>query len=222
MSYAAPTHRVIAIDGPAASGKSSVARLLAQRLGAIFVNTGAMYRAATLLALRHQLDLTSAGEALAPALIPLLEQGAISFFVAGSESALSLGGVEPGEQLSSPEVNQAVSVVAANAEVRQWLVARQRRFLEEGDLVMEGRDIGTVVFPGTPYKFYIDASPEVRARRRALQGFTDDLSRRDKIDASRAASPLRVAEGAEVIDSSSLTLEEVVDAIVVRLRESGF
>lgn len=222
MSYAAPTHRVIAIDGPAASGKSSVARLLAQRLGAIFVNTGAMYRAATLLALRHQLDLTSAGEALAPALIPLLEQGAISFFVAGSESALSLGGVEPGEQLSSPEVNQAVSVVAANAEVREWLVARQRRFLEEGDLVMEGRDIGTVVFPGTPYKFYIDASPEVRARRRALQGFTDDLSRRDKIDASRAASPLRVAEGAEVIDSSSLTLEEVVDAIVVRLRESGF
>ena len=87
---------------------------------------------------------------------------------------------------------------------------------------MEGRDIGTVVFPGTPYKFYIDASPEVRARRRALQGFADDLSRRDKIDASRAASPLRVAEGAEVIDSSALTLEEVVEAIVARLQERGF
>lgn len=217
------THRVIAIDGPAASGKSSVARLLAKRLGAVFINTGAMYRAATLVALRRGLDLSHGeGDALAAPLVALLDEGAISFYVQGSESALRVDGAEPGEELSSPEVNVAVSIVAANARVREWLVARQRQFLNEGDIVMEGRDIGTVVFPETPFKYYIDASLEVRSKRRALQGHTDDLGRRDKLDSSRAASPLMVADGAEVIDSSEMTLNEVVDTLVHCLKNKGF
>lgn len=216
----ATSHRVIAIDGPAASGKSSVARLLARRLGLIYVNTGAMYRVATLLALRRGVAEAGREEEVAQL---VAESGAISFGIENGASTLLLDGEDPGDALSSAEVNASVSWVASIPGVRTALVAQQRRFGEAHDVVMEGRDIGSVVFPHTPYKFYVDASPEVRAKRRALQGGgADDLIRRDKLDTSRAASPLVVPEGAFVIDSSNLTLEEVVDLIEARLKEAGF
>ncbi len=202
-------HRVIAIDGPAASGKSSVARALARELGEIYINTGAMYRAAAWLSVREGL---TDPEALVAAL-PRLR-----FFVENGELAIRLGEEDPAPQLGNPEVNAAVSPVAAIAPLRAYLVARQREFAAQGNLVMEGRDIGTAVFPGTPFKFYIDASPEVRARRRAAQGLSDDLATRDRIDSSRAASPLAIAPGAVVIDSSELTIEGVVAAILPHLR----
>jgi len=210
-------HRVVAIDGPAASGKSSVARALARRLGVIYVNTGAMYRAATWLAVRRGVDLR---DPAAIAALPLSR--AMEYGVAEGKSTLRVEGEDPEPHLTAPEVNAGVSLVAAVPAVRVELVARQRDYLQRGDLVMEGRDIGSAVFPETPYKFYIDASPEVRARRRAAQGFHDDLAARDRIDSSRAASPLLIAPGAQVIDSSELTIEGVVDEIVSRLNQQRF
>jgi len=209
-------HCVVAIDGPAASGKSSVARLVARRLGFLYVNTGAMYRAVTWLVVQRGVN-----PADTAAVAALLEATPMEFGAANNESTIRIEGVDPSPYLSEPEVNANVSAVAAIPKVRQVLVARQREYVHEYDLVMEGRDIGTVVFPGTPLKFYIDASPEVRAKRRALQGFHDDLAARDKTDSARSDSPLKVADGAEIIDSSNLTLEGVVDAVVERLKLKG-
>src|SRR5688572_14711605 len=209
-------HVVIAIDGPAASGKSSVARMLARRLGYLYVNTGAMYRAVTWLAVsRHRppLEAGSVQELLAGT---LLEFGA-----AHGESTIRLDGVDPGPHLVDEEVNANVSTVASMPEVRRLLVENQRKYAEHHDLVMEGRDIGSVVFPDTPHKFYIDASPEVRARRRALQGVQDSVVARDKIDSSRRASPLIIAEDAHVIDSSNLTVDGVVGEVIGRLKLKG-
>ena len=213
------SHRVIAIDGPAASGKSSVARLLAGRLGWVYVNTGAMYRVATLLALRRGVAERGREDEIARL---VAESGAITFGIRDGTSTLLLDGEDPGDALFSAEVNALVSWVASIPAVRTALVVQQRQFAVEHDVVMEGRDIGSVVFPDTPYKFYIDASPEVRARRRALQGRgADDLVQRDRQDASRATSPLVIPKGAVVIDTSDLTLEEVVDRIEAHLRETG-
>jgi cytidylate kinase len=138
-----------------------------------------------------------------------------------ASSTITVDGVDPTPFLSEPEVNAAVSRIAAIPEVRRRLVDAQREYLKAHDLVMEGRDIGSVVFPETPHKFYIDASPEVRARRRAAQGLTDDLAARDRLDSSRATAPLVVAQDAQVIDSSELTIEGVVDAIVAHLGQRG-
>jgi len=133
------------------------------------------------------------------------------------ESTIRLDGVDPSAFLSTPEVSAQVSHVAAIPQVREVLVARQREFVKTHDLVMEGRDIGTVVFPQTQLKFYINASEEVRAARRAAQGIRDDLPARDRRDASRAAAPLRVADDAEVIDSTHLTIDEVVGEVIRRI-----
>lgn len=205
-------HKVVALDGPAASGKSTVARLLARRLGFVYVNTGAMYRAVTWLALRHHVD-TSDAEAVCA----LLDSVAMEFGVEANESTIRMEGIDPTPHLNDPEVTAHVSAIAAIPKVREILVARQREFARDNDLVMEGRDIGTVVFPETPFKAYIDASEEIRAQRRAAQGIRDDLAARDKKDSTRRAAPLKIAEGAQVIDSTHLTIEEVVDEVVRRL-----
>jgi cytidylate kinase len=118
-------------------------------------------------------------------------------------------------------VNAGVSAIASIPEVRRLLVAKQRSFARDYDVVMEGRDIGSAVFPETPYKFYIDASPEVRAQRRAKQGLQDSIATRDKVDSSRRTSPLVIAEDAHVIDSSNLTVEGVVGEIFGRLKQKG-
>jgi cytidylate kinase len=209
-------HHVIAIDGPAASGKSSVARELARRLGFVYVNSGAMYRAVTWYVLEHNLD-----PADSERIIALLDSARIACDLQNNQSRILIDGIDPADRLRDDRVNNGVSLVSRVPRVREILVEKMRSYARDHDLVMEGRDIGSVVFPDTPYKFYIDASPEVRSQRRALQGERDAIAARDHADSSRRASPLVVAKDAEVIDSSDLTIEQVVDEIIRRLMKKG-
>ena len=207
---------IIAIDGPAASGKSTVALALARRLRMAYVNSGAMYRAVTWWMLRHGVDPQNPETVLALAPEMPMECGLVN-----GESTIRMGSENPEPALCDADVNQNVSAIARMPEIRRMLVEKQREYAEYCDLVMEGRDIGSVVFPDTPYKFYIDASPEVRARRRALQGQRDAITDRDRADTSRKTSPLTIAEDAYVIDSSSLTMDGVVGEVIGRLKLKG-
>jgi cytidylate kinase len=212
---AAP-HQVVAIDGPAASGKSSVARELARKIGFDYVNSGAMYRAVTWHVLQHGI---SPGDH--EAVTRLLEASRIDCDLDDNGSRILLDGVDPGRHLSDDRVNDEVSLVSSVPRVREILVAKMRGYADDRDVVMEGRDIGSVVFPGTPYKFYIDASPEVRLRRRSAQGLRDQIAARDHADSSRPTSPLVIAADAHLIDSSNLSIQEVVDEIIERLKMKG-
>jgi cytidylate kinase len=210
------SHCAIAIDGPAASGKSSVARRVARRLGFVFVNSGAMYRAFTWLVLESGIE-----PANRDAVLQLLGDASFECGERDGEATVEVNGTDPGSGLSAEKVNRSVSTIAAYPEVRERLVAAQRAHRDRADVVMEGRDIGTVVFPDTDWKFYIDASEEVRQQRRRAEGIEDSISERDRQDSTRKASPLTVADDAFVIDSSELTLEETVDRVILRLREKG-
>ncbi len=207
---------VIAIDGPAASGKSSVSRVLAEKLGAIFVNSGAMYRAVTWAALEAGLDTLDG-----PAVAAWVAQLQISAGEADGQSTIAIDGRDAGPHLREPRINAAVSAISAVPEVRKILVDKLRSYARLGNVVMEGRDIGSVVFPDTPHKFYVDASEEVRAKRRNDQGETDSIAQRDALDSTRKTAPLKVAEDAVVIDSSDMTLAQVVAAIEPHLRTQG-
>jgi cytidylate kinase len=209
-------HRVVAIDGPAASGKSSVARELAQRLGFLYVNSGAMYRAITWHVLQHGVDPDDATR-----IAQTVESARITCGLENNQSCILIDDVDPTDRLRDDCVNEGVSRVSSVPRVREILVAKMRTYACHHDLVMEGRDIGSVVFPDTPYKFYIDASPEVRLHRRATQGQRDEIAARDRADSSRRASPLVVAEDAHVIDSSNLTIGDVVGEIIGRLEMKG-
>jgi len=205
--------QVITIDGPAASGKSSVARIVAQRRGAIYVNTGNMYRAMTWAVLQTGVD-PNDQEAVRVAAASLK----IDSPVIDGQTQVSIAGRSlTQDDLNSDPVNRGVSLVARVPEVRARLVADQRALANLGPLVMEGRDIGSVVFPDSPLKFYIDASEEVRASRRSAQGHTDQVAERDRLDSTRKTSPLVIPEGAIVIDNSHLTLEQAVQAVMERL-----
>jgi cytidylate kinase len=210
------SYRVIAIDGPAASGKSSVARELARRLGFVYVNSGAMYRAITWHILEHGID-PDDGERIAAA----ADAASIVCEIANKQSRILIGNVDPTAHLRDNHVNNAVSQVSTVPQVRKILTEKMRNYTRDHDLVVEGRDIGSVVFPDTPYKFYVDASPEVRLRRRAAEGQHDEIASRDRVDSSRRASPLIISEDAHVIDSSNLTIEGVVGEIIGRLRLKG-
>ncbi len=209
-------HKIIAIDGPAASGKSSVARELARRLGFVYVNSGAMYRAVTWLVLERGISTADSG-----AIEQLAEQAPISCELRDRDSIILIDGVDPEPFLREDRVNENVSRVSSVPRVREILVDHLRRYAVSNDLVMEGRDIGSVVFPDTPYKFYIDASPEIRLRRREAQGQRDRITARDEADSSRRASPLIIAEDAHVMDSSNLTIDGVVGEIIGRLKLKG-
>ena len=209
-------HRVVAIDGPAASGKSTVARLVAEALGFLYVNSGAMYRAITWLALERGVDCEDAD--------------AVRDFVGSTEFAcearegagvIGLDGRVAGDEIHGAEVNAHVSQVAAVPAVRDRIFEVLHAFPASHEVVMEGRDIGSVVFPDTPYKFYIDASPEIREARRRAQGLEDSIADRDRKDSTRAAAPLTIAADAEVIDSSDLGIEEVVGMVLTRLADQG-
>ncbi len=206
----------IAIDGPAASGKSTVARRLAQRLGLIMINTGAMYRAIAWTTLKKGVDASDAR-----AVASMLRDIVVTCGVKDGQSTILIDGVDPGDALREDQVNARVSRVAAVPEVRDLLVDKQREYLKLGSLVMEGRDIGSVVFPDTPYKLYIDASEEVRLARRSAEGLADVVSKRDEEDSKRKNSPLVVADGAVVIDSSDMSIDEVVEAALTELRCRG-
>ena len=209
-------HRVVAIDGPAASGKSSVAREIAQRLGFLYVNSGAMYRAITWHVLQHGVDPDDGAR-----IVQTVESARITCGLENNQSRILIDDVDPTDHLRDDCVNEGVSRVSSVPRVREILVAKMRTYACHHDLVMEGRDIGSVVFPDTPYKFYIDASPEVRLHRRATQGQRDEIAARDRADSSRRASPLVLAEDAHVIDSSNLTIEDVVGEIIGRLEMKG-
>jgi cytidylate kinase len=209
-------HRVIAIDGPAASGKSSVARELAQRLGYVYVNSGAMYRAVTWDVLEHGIDPNDT-----EGVIALVEQAPLRCELINNRSRIFIGEIDPGPYLREDRVNNSVSQVSTIPQIRVILVEKLRHYALDHDLVVEGRDIGSVVFPDTPHKFYIDASPEVRSRRRAAEGMKDEIAARDRVDSGRRASPLVIAEDALVIDSSNLTIDGVVGEIIGRLKMSG-
>jgi cytidylate kinase len=209
-------HRVVAIDGPAASGKSSVARELAHRLGFAYVNSGAMYRAATWHVLESGVDVKNA-EAVAR----LIESAPFVCDLEENQSRITIAGIDPTSFLRDDRVNDGVSLVSSVPRVREILVKMMRDYATNHDVVMEGRDIGSVVFPDTPYKFYIDASPEIRLQRRAAQGQRDQIAARDRADSSRRASPLIIAEDAHVIDSSNLTIDGVVGEIIGQLKRKG-
>jgi len=208
--------RVIAIDGPAGSGKSTVARRLAERLSLEYLDTGAMYRAVTFAALRRGIDPAEADDVARLAAGLDLEVGVDKVLVDGVDATIEIRG---------PEVTRAVSIVAANPAVRTELVRRQREWAgARGGGVIEGRDIGTVVFPDADLKVYLTAAADVRATRRSnevrdldYEAVAADLARRDAIDQGRAASPLAQAQGALVVDTSDLSVDEIVDSLLVRL-----
>ena len=216
MSARESAHRVVAIDGPAASGKSSVARALAKQIGFNYVNSGAMYRAVTWHVLKNNV---APGDAAA--IVGLLNKTRIDCTLADKGSRILIDDVDPTAHLCDDRVNEEVSLVSSVPRVREILVEKMRVLARDQDVVMEGRDIGSVVFPDTPYKFYIDASPDVRLRRRQAQGLQDQIAARDRADSSRRASPLIIAEDAHVIDSSNLTIEGVVGEIIGRLKMKG-
>jgi len=209
-------HRVVANDGPAASGKSSVARELAHRLGFAYINSGAMYRAATWYVLENGVAPDDAEQ-----IARLIESAPIVCDLEQNESRIRFGEIDPANFLRDDTVNEGVSLVSSVPRVREILVEKMRSYAQARDVVMEGRDIGSVVFPDTPYKFYIDASPEIRRQRRAAQGQRDQIAARDRADSSRRASPLIIAEDAHVIDSSNLTIDGVVGEIIGQLKKKG-
>ena len=208
--------RVIAIDGPAASGKSSVARELARWLGVIYVNSGGFYRAITWYLLRRNVP-PDENELISAA----LEEAALACIVRDSESRILVDGMDPGNHLRDDRVNETVSRVSRLAQIRQIVSQKLHDCADAHNVVIEGRDIGSVVFPDTPYKFYIHASPEVRLKRRAAQGERDEIAMRDHDDVSRAVSPLVIAPDAYVIDTSNVTIEQVVNEILTHLQVKG-
>lgn len=217
----------IAIDGPAGSGKSTVAREVARRLGFLYVDTGAMYRAVTYLALKSFIDLDEEAELVAFA--RKLKFSLVSFLKSG-EVSLWCNGEDVTPYLRSQDVSRSVAKVAAVPAVRQHLVRCQRLFAQRGGVVMEGRDIGTVVLPDADYKFFLTASLDVRLNRREkelmAQGksvereeLRKELVFRDEMDRKREMGPLRVAPDATVIDCSDLSIEEVVSTIMKKVEE---
>ncbi len=206
----------IAIDGPAASGKSTIARKIAQKLGLVMINSGAMYRAVAWKILQLQID-----PADTAAVLRALETMDIQCGIDGMMSTVVMDGKVLSDELREENVNRYVSVTSAIPEVRERLVALQRSFLAQTSLVMEGRDIGSVVFPDTAYKIYVDASPEVRAARRKAEGVTDSVVARDLADSKRATAPLLVADGAIILDNSHHTVASAVAAALDILRSQG-
>jgi len=209
---------VIAIDGPAGAGKSTVARAVAESVGFTYLDSGAMYRCVALTCLEWGADPEQSGEATSTA-----ESIEISFEGEG----VLIDGVDVSEEIRSPEVTAAASKVAVHPGVRAAMVHEQRRLIESGHYVAEGRDIGTVVSPDSPLKVFLTASPEVRANRRAQQTGGDareilvSQMERDQRDSDREHGALKVAEDAVEVDTSDLSLDEVVQRVTGLARERG-
>lgn len=216
---------VIAVDGPAASGKSTLARNLAERLGILYVNTGSLYRAVALKALKLGLNTKDAA-----ALSAMLNQTSLRYApTPDGKLDIELDGSFPGQALRSAEVAQGASDVATVPEVRAWTLGIQRETAKENTIVMEGRDIGTVVFPDAKYKFFLSASPMARAKRRlaqegetlngaTLESVAAEIAARDKQDSERAIAPLKQAEDAIAVDNSDWSIEETLDHICGQIK----
>ena len=207
---------VVAIDGPSGSGKSSTSRGVATRLGLRYLDTGAMYRAMTWWMLEHRIDVDDAAAVAAQADAPLLITGTDP-----ERPTITVDGTDVAGPIRGPQVTAAVSAVSAVPEVRQRLLIEQREAIGAGDIVVEGRDIGTVVAPDAQVKIFLTADADARAARRTAEqqgsdvGATEqDLLRRDRLDSGRATSPLAMAADAYHLDTTGFTLAEVVDQVV--------
>lgn len=216
---------IVAIDGPAGAGKSTVSRLVADRLGFAFLDSGAMYRAATWWALERGVDMSDE-----QALIESTRRMPLQLDSRNGKTVVTIDGRDISEAIRTPEVTEQIRNLDAVPEVRAHLVKLQRQLGAKKPTVAEGRDIGTVVFPKAKCKIYLDASIEERAKRRAadlkasgvdvkLESVREDIRRRDESDTSRATSPLRQADDAMRVDTTDLSLSEVADAIVAIARD---
>lgn len=211
---------VIAIDGTSASGKSTNAKLVAKALGYVYVDTGAMYRTLAWYCLSHRIDFHDA-KAVAAA----VRKWKTKLEVVDAKVRLTVDGYFPEKEIRTAEVSVAVSMIAAVPKVREWMKKTQRDCIQFGNLVMEGRDIGTNVFPETDYKYYLDAHLEERTKRRVAEGVNENLAARDQRDSQRAAAPLMIALGAKVINNSNMTSEQtsglLIKDIQARLKADG-
>jgi len=211
-------HIVIAIDGTSASGKSTNAKLVARALGYVYVDTGAMYRTLAWYCLKNRIDVHDA-KAVAAACrkwkteLKCVEKDGLSAV------RLLVDGYYPEKEIRTAETSAAVPHVAAVPKVREWMVKRQRECEQFGNLVMEGRDIGTNVFPETDFKFYLDATLAERTARRAADGVQENLAARDQRDSQRAVAPLMVPLGARVINNSNMTSEQTSGLIISDIRQ---
>jgi len=208
---------VIAIDGTSASGKSTNSKLVARALGFVYVDTGAMYRTLGWHCLKNRIDVHD-DKAVAAACrkwktsLECAEQGGLRAV------HLLVAGYYPEKEIRTAEVSAATSVIAAVPKVREWMKKTQRDCIQFGDLVMEGRDIGTNVFPETDFKYYLDAKLEERTKRRAADGVNENLAMRDQRDSQRAAAPLMIALGAKVLNNSNMTSTETSEWLLKDIR----
>jgi len=209
-----PRNVVIAIDGTSASGKSTNARLVARALGYIYVDTGAMYRALAWHCLVKKIDVHNSR-----AVAAWCRRWKTTLECVDHKVRLLVEGYYPEKEIRTAAVSEAVPHVAAVPQVREWMKRRQRECLRFGNLVMEGRDIGTNVFPETDFKFYLDASLDERAKRRAAEGVRENLAARDERDSQRASAPLMIALGAVVINNSAMTPEQTSARILQEVRK---
>ncbi|OUV41386.1 MAG: cytidylate kinase [Opitutia bacterium TMED102] len=205
---------VIALDGTSASGKSTNAKLVAKALGYAYVDTGAMYRSLAWYCLVKEVDLEND-----KAIASMCRRWKTELKNEGGHIRLYVDGYFPEKEIRTAETSAAVPVVAAVPAVRKWMKAKQRDCIEFGDLVMEGRDIGSNVFPDTDFKFYLDASLDERSKRRAADGVDENLAERDKQDSQRASAPLMIPLGAKVINNSEMTADETSALIINDVRE---
>lgn len=218
----------ISIDGPAGSGKSTIAKLLAEKLGFVYIDTGAMYRAITLLAIRKKISIDNIAE-----LAQIAEKAKIEFVnEEGFSQLIICDGENITDNIRSTEVNEKVSVISAIKEVREKLINNQRRIAENSNVVMDGRDIGTIVLPNAKIKIFLTASLEERSKRRAKEmkakgmefefdNLQQEIALRDKMDSERVLSPLKPAKDAVIIDSTKLTIEQVVEKILQLYHANG-
>jgi cytidylate kinase len=212
-----PVHKssfVIAIDGTSASGKSTNARLVAKALGFVYVDTGAMYRTLAWYCLQQKIDVEDE-----KSVASTCRKWATSLECVNAEVHLKVNGYYPAREIRTAEVSAAVPHVAAVPKVREWMKKKQRECIQFGNLVMEGRDIGTNVFPETEFKYFLDAKLEERSRRRAAEGVEENLAARDLRDSQRAAAPLMIALGAKVINNSQMTSEQTSALILADIRQ---
>ena len=205
---------VIALDGTSASGKSTNAKRVAKALGYAYVDTGAMYRSLAWHCLEKDVDLGDD-----KAIASLCRRWKTELKNDDGHIRLYVDGYFPEKEIRTVETSAAVPVVAAVPAVRKWMKAKQRECIKFGDLVMEGRDIGSNVFPDTDFKFYLDASLDERSKRRAADGVDENLAERDKQDSQRAAAPLMIPLGAKVINNSEMTAEETSALIIGEVQE---
>jgi cytidylate kinase len=204
---------VITIDGTSASGKSTNSKIVARTLGYVYVNTGAMYRTLAWYCLKQNVPTDDP-----QAIVALCRRWKTQLVCVDNQVRLLVDGYYPEKEIRTAETSAAVPQVAAVPKVRAWMKKKQRECIRFGSLVMEGRDIGTNIFPETDFKFYLDASLNERSRRRAAEGIQENLAERDQRDSQRAVAPLMIPLGAMVINNSDLTSDETSARIIAEIR----